>query len=143
MATKTFKLKGGKTLDFETFPIKDANFRKIRIHRDGSDGEGLWAAFSDEGVKLYDDDKVSTNTPALPVILVNSALNFYPHNSWGLYIPVKLMGGNRPECNLNEMEGDLIFCQERLDGEAKEKAKTAKPKKATKAKAKKCKCGHC
>lgn len=117
--------------------------RKVRIHRDGGDGEGLWAAFSDEGLKDYADD--NSHGKVIPCILVNSAINFYPNNSWGLYIPVTTNGSTRPECNLNQVDFKTpIFCQERIDGEAKAEAKTkAKTKKAPKTKAKKCKCDHC
>lgn len=131
---QTFKFKNGKTLEFETFPTNINNLRKIRIHRDGTDGESLWAYFSDAGAKAYDDDTARTSEYAFPVILANSALNFYPNNSWGLYIPVRMMGPQRPECNLNDVDfSKPIFCRERsiAENEAKGKKKKKTKKKVS------------
>jgi hypothetical protein len=126
--TYTLEFKNGTKLAFEPFPIKEKNFRKISLHRNNDTAEGIWACFSDEGIKKYEDIFRSEGY-VLPVILVNSALAFYPHNSWGLYIPVKLRGAARPDCDIAHLTGEFIFCQERLDMEAKE---TKKKKKARK-----------
>jgi hypothetical protein len=120
---QTFKFTNSRILEFETFALKEANYRKVRIHNNGEDSEGIWACFSDEGIKAYTNDTLPSNEHTFPAILVNSALFFYPRNSWGLYIPVKMMGPNRPECNIADLDGAMIFCQERLDADAK-KAKS-------------------
>ncbi len=55
-------------------------------------------------------------------ILQNSALHFYPMNSWGLYVPVRFNGNTRPILDLAHMDGDMHFCKERKDAEAKQVA---------------------
>lgn len=121
-----FKFKNGqKPLAYEEFPINDNNLRKINIVRDGKESEGVWAAFSDEGVKQYDSDK-RTSEYACPCILQNSALHFFPMNSWGLYVPVKFNGSTRPILDLAHMTGSTHFCKERVEAEAKEKGKEKK-----------------
>lgn len=116
-----FKFKDGKTLNFEEFPINEKNLRKINIVWDGADSEGVWAAFSDEGVKQYDAD---VNSPSYTgvCILQNNALHFFPRASWGLYVPVRFNGSTRPTLDLAHMAGDMIFCKERKDAEAKQVA---------------------
>lgn len=117
-----FKFKNGQApLDFEEFPLKEENLRKINLVWDGADSEGVWAAFSDEGVKQYDANTNSTTYTGV-CILQNSALHFYPMNSWGLYVPVRFNGNTRPTLDLAHMDGDLIFCKERKDAEAKQVA---------------------
>lgn len=121
-----FQFKNGKTLAFEEFPIKEGNLRKINIYHSGADCEGLWAAFSDEGVKDYDSHKNSHEEYQGVCVLQNDALHFYPTASWGLYVPVKWKGGVRPVLDLADMAGSFIWCKERRDLEAKEKAKETK-----------------
>lgn len=116
------KLRNGTVIPIPKFPIKESNFRKVNLHRNGGDVEGVWASFSDEDLPKYSDDTVSGEVAV--VILVNSALHLYPHNSWGLYVPVTFKGASRPECNLNTLAGDMIFCLERVEAEADEKKKT-------------------
>lgn len=118
-----FQFKNGKTLDFEEFPIKQENLRKVNIYDEGKDGEGVWAAFSDEGLKLYDDPRGRTAEYAGVCILQNSPLNFYPMNGWGAYIPVKFNGASRPSMDVADMTGKMIFCKERIEQEAASAAK--------------------
>lgn len=124
----TFKFKNGKTLEFQEFPAKSENSRKIRIHFNGGDVEKIWAIFNDEDLKKYDDDSRTSTEYEAVVILDNGALFMYPHASWGMYIPVKFCGDHRPECNINDLEGDLMFCKERLEADAKAKAETDEKK---------------
>jgi hypothetical protein len=111
--------------EFDPFPVKDENMRKIRIHVNGEDGEGIWAAFSDEGVKKYDSD---VRGETIPAILVNDALAFYPNRSWGLYLPVVLQGGSRPDCDISKIQfgKNPPFCQEAIDAKKKLEENIAK-----------------
>lgn len=117
-----FKFKDGKTLDFEEFPINDKNLRKINIYCDGTDCEGVWAAFSDAGVKDYDSDRRGTGYEGV-CILQNAPLNFYPMNGWGAYVPVKFNGGTRPSMDVADMTGNMLLCEERIKQEAELAAK--------------------
>lgn len=114
-----FQFKDGKTLEFEEFPIKEANLRKINIVRDGTDSEGVWAAFPDEGLKKYDKHYRSTTYEGV-CILQNAPLHFLPSNGWGAYVPVKFNGGTRPVLDMAHMTGKMLFCKERQDIDAKQ-----------------------
>jgi len=112
-----FKFKNGQPpLDFEEFPINERNLRKVNLTWAGNYTEGVWAAFSDEGRKLYDSDK-STEDYAGVCILQNDALLFAPMASWGLYVPVKFNGRARPDLDLTHMDGDMHYCKERKDSD--------------------------
>lgn len=128
-----FKFKNGKTLDFEEFPISEKNLRKVNIYRDGKDSEGVWAAFSDEGVKVYDSKRVSKDYEGV-CILQNDALHFYPHGSWGLYVPLRFHGASRATLDLADMGGYMLWCEERKEANRKANRKADEAKKAEKAK---------
>lgn len=137
----TFKFADKTTLDFEEFPIKDENIRKVNIVRDGNESEGVWAAFADADLKKYTDNQLQSKDYEAVVILVNSPLHFLPMNGWGAYIPVKFKGYTRPTMDMADMEGDIVWCKERLKVNAEAEAKQAKeaeqakePKAVTKAK---------
>lgn len=118
-----FQFKDGKTLDFEEFPINEKNLRKVNIYRDGKESEGVWAAFSDEGVKVYDSKRTSKGYEGV-CILQNNALHFFPHASWGLYVPLKFRSDSRATLDLVDMAGGMHWCKERE--EASRKADEAK-----------------
>lgn len=135
------QVKGGKTIEFEEFPIKDENMRKVNIVRDGNESEGVWAVFADADLNKYEDNRLRSKEYEAVVILVNSPLHFLPMNGWGAYIPVKFNGNTRPTMDMADMEGNVVWCKERLEGDAKLKAEReakektpAKPAKAKKAK---------
>lgn len=118
-----FQFKNGQPpLAYEEFPINEKNLRKVNLVRDGADSEGVWAAFSDEGVKQYDSDK-GTSAYSGVCILQNNALHFFPRASWGLYVPVKFNGNTRPTLDIAHMAGGMHFCKERIEQEAAHKAK--------------------
>lgn len=115
-------LASGKEIEFEEFPIKDSNMRKVNITSDGEDSEGVWAVFNDADLVKYDNDTKSEDYEAV-VILVNSPLNFFPMNGWGAYVPVKFNGSTRASMDTADMAGSMVFCKERRDGEAAAAAK--------------------
>lgn len=121
-----FEFKNGKTLAFEEFPIIEKNLRKINIVRNGQDSEGVWAAFNDEGIKLYDNDHRSVEYDGV-CILQNDPLHFYPASGWGAYVPVKFRGSSRATLDMADMDGDMLFCAERIEADKEEEeAKTRK-----------------
>lgn len=101
------ELTTGEKIVFEEFPLREQNLRKINIDWDGEDGEGLWAYFSDEAIKQYENDNYTDGSTV--IVLANSPLAFYPHNFWGAFLPVKFRGDNRPYCNLSELSGTPLF----------------------------------
>jgi hypothetical protein len=103
------RLINGKTIQFEEFEAKKENLIKVRLHDCDQDGEGIWAVVSDE-TKAAIDANVSTRGPEHVAALRNSALMFYPANSWGWIIPIRLQGNLVPECDVNWMpEGEEIL----------------------------------
>lgn len=113
----TINLTNKQSFTFEEFPIQEKNYRKVRLHNKGEDSEGVWAAFSDEGVKLHDSN---ISGQLVPFILLNDALNFYPRQSWGLYLVAELKGCDRPSCDLSTIDFSNypLFCQEQIDAAA-------------------------
>lgn len=73
---------------------------KIRLIRDG-DTEGIWALFSEEGKKKYNDDTQDGGTDV--VVLCNQSLAGVP---WGAYVKVEFRGEDRPVCVCEEVFGD-------------------------------------
>lgn len=115
--TMKIELKNGQApVEFSEFELKDENLRKIRIHWDNQDAEGLWAYFSDADVKRYDSDARSTVYDAV-VVLANAPIMFYPNNFWGAYVPIKLMGSVRGELNVADLEGTPLFHSKRYEAE--------------------------
>ena len=96
----------GEEITFKHFAPKETNLIKIRIHDDGKDGEGIWACVSDEDRKKYDDE---TNTTDLIMVnLRNTSLYGIP---WGCYVPAKCNGSDRPQCDINMIDGSMLFNQ--------------------------------
>lgn len=98
-----FKLSNGKKIEFEKFTPKQSNLIKVRLHNNDNDTEGIWACVSD---KDFEDiqNNVSDSGPTRIANLRNSALMFYPNNSWGWYIPIQLNGSNRADCDVRWIE---------------------------------------
>lgn len=72
---------------------------KIRLVRDG-DTEGIWALFSEEGKKKYDDDNYGDTDV---VVLCNQSLAGVP---WGSYVKIEYRGEDRPICICEDVFGD-------------------------------------
>lgn len=92
--------KSGNVELAEHIPLKNENFGKVLVIR-GDLKEGVWAAFSEEDKKKYDDDDLSGEV--LTAVLVNPTLSGVP---WGAYIRVTLNGENRPTCECEDVFGD-------------------------------------
>ena len=102
------KLKSGETIQFEEFTPKESNLIKVRLHHNEGDGEGIWACIDDKDKADYD---VRDSKPTRVATLRNSAIMFYPNDSWGCIIPVRFDGEKRPECNVDWIadDSDMIF----------------------------------
>jgi hypothetical protein len=96
------RLVNDQTIQFDEFEVKKENLIKVRLHDCDQDGESIWAVVSDETKKDIDND-VETRSPEHVASLRNAALMFYPANSWGWIIPIRLQGNNWPECDVNWM----------------------------------------
>ena len=104
------KLKSGETIQFEEFTPKESNLIKVRLHHNEGDGEGIWACIDDKDKADYEND-VRDSQPTRVATLRNSAIMFYPNDSWGCIIPVRFDGEKRPECNVDWIadDSDMIF----------------------------------
>lgn len=114
--TMKITLKDNTEVEFSEFELKDYNLRKIRLHRDGQDGEGLWAFFNDVDVERYDNDAVSSKYDTVAV-LANAPLMFWPSNFWGAFVPIKMMGATRGELNISDLTGTPLFHSKRYEAE--------------------------
>lgn len=114
--TMKITLKDNTEVEFSEFELKDCNLRKIRLHRNGQDGEGLWAFFSDADVERYDNDAVSSKYDTVAV-LANAPLMFWPSNFWGAFVPIKMMGATRGELNISDLTGTPLFHSKRYEAE--------------------------
>lgn len=95
-------LKSKDVIEFESFIPKQSNLIKVRLHTNDKDPEGIWACVSDTDIEDYKNGVVDKGDyPIRVATLRNAALAFHPANSWGLCIPVKFKGSERPECNLD------------------------------------------
>jgi hypothetical protein len=108
-------LKNGTEIEFEHFPIKESNQRKLRLHNKGGDSEGIWIALQDKDMEKYEKEYTGKDYETV-AILLNNALNFYPNSSWGMYIPVKFRGEDRPECDISliDFSNPPNFCEDAL-----------------------------
>jgi len=109
-------LTNGEEIDVEGFQPKQFNLIKIRLHKDDEFGEGVWTCLDDETKKLHDDNTYQSDYIHYAT-LRNDAF-YFQFESWGLIIPIKFNGNERPECNIsivdfekikNENNGELIF----------------------------------
>ena len=104
-----FRLVNDEVIEFEEFEAKKENLIKVRLHDCDTDVEGIWAVVSDE-TKRDIDNNVETRGPKHVASLRNSALMFYPEQSWGWIIPIRLCGNNRAECDINWIkEGEDVL----------------------------------
>jgi hypothetical protein len=95
------KLKDGNSITFEEFIPKESNLIKINLNDDGrANGEGIWACISDKDLQDYQANATDSEYKRVATMR-NDALIFYPHQSWGAYIPYKLNGDSRPICNIS------------------------------------------
>jgi hypothetical protein len=99
------RLVNDKTIQYEEFEVKKENLIKVRLHDCDQDVESIWAVVSDETKKAIDSNQ-STRSPEHVASLRNAALMFYPANSWGWIIPIKLCGSDIPECDVNWVADD-------------------------------------
>lgn len=107
---------------FKHFMLKEMNSVKIDLP-----DEGIWACLSDEDMRDYRQDKLDDKDVVRVAVLRNSSINGFP---WGTCIPVRLMGGQRPEHCLDELDDqqDLILNQhdtQKATDEEKAEAKAA------------------
>lgn len=102
----------GKEIEFEEFPIDYDNTVKIRVHDNEKDGEGCWAFLSNADMEKYEDDSCED---VLVAVLANDLLHFYPEQSFGMFIPVKCMGNNRPECDLSKFDMTMKIYHSKKD----------------------------
>jgi hypothetical protein len=111
--TQQFKFVDGSSLDFEEFDIKTENLRRIHVYL-GDEMESCWAAFSDEGMQLLQSCSNPTEKYNAVCILQNALVVFFPHNSWGLYVPLKIVPGKMPFVQLKDVseETDIHLCKE-------------------------------
>lgn len=98
-----FTLSTGDVVEFTPFALNDDHLGKLLLHDDNKDREGPWCYFSPEDWKKYNDPTCSDWGVAC---LANDALMFYPTRSWGMYIPIRFRGSERPEFNFAWMEGN-------------------------------------
>lgn len=89
---------GNATLD-KHIPYDKENLGKIRLIREG-DAEGIWAMFSEDGKKKYNDDATNSGTDV--VVLCNQSLAGVP---WGAYVKVEYQGSDRP----------VAICEDQFD----------------------------
>lgn len=73
---------------------------KVRLSRNGMT-EGVWAAFSPEDKKKYDNDELYGEE--VIAVLCNDTLCGVP---WGAYLKVELRGDERPVASCEEIFGD-------------------------------------
>lgn len=92
------ELTNGVVIDVYDFDPKSKNLIKVDLHFDGKDHEGIWAVVPDELKTKHNDDNETGYGFAS---LRNHALAFYPNESWGLVIPIKFRGSDRPECDMS------------------------------------------
>lgn len=102
-------LKTNTKIEFETFIPKESNLIKVSLHSNGNDIEGIWACISDKDKADYDNN-VSDSEPTRVATLRNSAVMFYPNNSWGLCVPIKFKGTERPECDVTWIHESSRAC---------------------------------
>lgn len=107
---------GQKPLEFNEFPLDEKKARKINMTRGGKDSEGLWAAFDDTGLTQHDGN-ARTDGYAAVCILLNPPLHFYPNNLWGVYMPVRFNGMERPSVDINDLDGEAVFSKEAIDAQ--------------------------
>ena len=76
---------------------------KVNLSDDGKDVEGIWATPSSQKDKdFYDSEKPGDRGKPFNVRLLNSALHFLPHNSWGIEIVARNNGSSRPIADAGE-----------------------------------------
>ena len=99
----TFK-NGNVSIDQHIEYVKE-NLGKIRLIRNG-DAEGIWAMFSPEGKKKYNDDTLNSGSDV--VVLCNQSLNGVP---WGSYVKIEYRGDQRPVAVCEEQfeEGHIFM----------------------------------
>lgn len=73
---------------------------KIRLIRNG-EAEGIWAMFSEEGKKKYENDGTTSGSDV--VVLCNASLAGVP---WGAYVKIEYSGVNRPIANCDDIFSD-------------------------------------
>lgn len=73
---------------------------KIRLIRNG-EAEGIWAMFSEEGKKKYENDGMTSGSDV--VVLCNASLAGVP---WGAYVKIEYSGVNRPIANCDDIFSD-------------------------------------
>ncbi len=98
----------GKELDVVDFQPKNTNLIKVKLHNNNDDVESIWAVVDEETMKKYNND-IITNGYEYYASLRNSAVAFYPNNSWGLIIPIKFNGSDIPECNIDIINFEKII----------------------------------
>lgn len=110
-------LKNGTEITVEDFQPNESNLIKVRLHNNDEDVEGIWACLNDEIFKQYQDNS-HTSDYEYYATLRNDAVGFYPRKSWGMIIPIKFNGSERPDCNIDiidfdktqkENSGELLF----------------------------------
>ena len=108
-------LKNGKVIEVFDFQPKSTNLIKVDLHIEGDAHEGIWAVIPDEFQKMYKNDNEEESYAFAS--LRNDAVAFYPHPSWGLIIPIRFRGEQRPECDLTWIVEDTEMIYNRKDTE--------------------------
>ena len=106
-------MKGEKyTINYDGEPVEYVGFDplsscqvKVRIVGWEGESEGIWACLDPKDKADYDDD-VTDNVSSQPrfAILRNHSLFGI---AWGVYIPVRFKGSDRPECELARISGGI------------------------------------
>jgi hypothetical protein len=110
----SFTLKGGDVVEYDKpFEIKDELIKKFNLVR-GGEREGPWMWIHPDDVADYEADARDTNKVRLGVCC-NQTLSGV---SWGVVIPYKLQGADRPVCNMDELidlTGTPQLCKEAFE----------------------------
>jgi hypothetical protein len=114
MEKKKLYMKDGTTIEVKDFVPTSAQLIKVRLHRSDTNAEGLWAVIDEDTFKVYEKNGYSGYEYSAS--LRNAPLAFYPMNAWGLVIPIKMMGSNRPECDLDKFDIDKTIKNNIVDG---------------------------
>lgn len=97
-------LTNGEEIQYEEFQPSNKNLIKVKLHINEENVENIWAVLDDATMQIYNKD---TNSDyKYFAVLRNHAIAFYPNPSWGMVIPIKFNGTERPECDINIIDFD-------------------------------------
>lgn len=121
----TMFFKNSTSQDVFDFEPKEENCCKLRLHIDDTYGEGIWICLDPKDKADYDANKIDDeSSPYRFACLRNMSLNL-GDKSWGVILPYKLRGRDRPECNLTWIDGaksgNFLYTSKDLEEMKKEK----------------------